>query len=127
MTRLADRLLEGCQPFRPSLVDPEEWESITRAQISKDRGKPLSGDEFRRLLPSIRSHLQKTELVATTKFDPKDLSGAPIFAADGVGLYALSLPSGTVFSDVIASMAPPFGKFFIEFQGVSNNEKWGWG
>jgi hypothetical protein len=62
------------------------------------------------------------------KFDPSVLNGVPIIAADDVALYARSLPEGTNFVDIVASMEPPFDRFFVEFQGVPKvGDSYHWG
>ncbi|THJ24509.1 MAG: hypothetical protein CAF45_004880 [Nitrospira sp. CG24E] len=68
------------------------------------------------------------QTVATVRFDPSTFVNTPIFAADDVAIYQESLPLGTTMPDVVASMAPPFDNFFIEFQGVPNKANlYAWG
>lgn len=128
MSRLADRILTECQPFRASLLDPGEWRTITRKHLEERAGRPLSHKEFARQLVAASSLFREGEPVGIPKFDPAALRGVPVFAADDVGRYVMALPKGTDFTDVVASMAPPFDKFFVEFQGVPNGlELHAWG
>lgn len=62
----------------------------------------------------------KGEPIATKDAPLFELEGIPVIAADDVGLYVSALEAGTEMSDVVASMAPPFDRFFIEFQRVPN-------
>jgi hypothetical protein len=48
------------------------------------------------------------------------LSGIPVIAADDVARYCAALPEGTDVADVVATMAPPFNRFFVDIQGVPN-------
>jgi hypothetical protein len=80
----------------------------------------VSEKEFQRRLLATSALTRAGEPVAIKRFDTKALDGVPIFAADDVGLYISSLPIDTDMTDVVAGMAPPFDKFFIEFQGVPN-------
>ena len=71
-------------------------------------------------LPAITAQIKQTEAVAIEEFDFNKLIGVPVFAADDVGLYTSSSSKGTKISDVVASMAPTFDRFFIEFQRIPN-------
>lgn len=121
MTRLADRMLLGCQSLRPSLVFGRDGlDSYLRWEMSKQSPKPLDEKEFERGLPIERAQLLSSEPLSSRQFDVTTLDGVPVFVADEVAIYALSLPEGTYIGDVVSSMAPPFDKFFVEFQGVGN-------
>jgi hypothetical protein len=69
---------------------------------------------------TVKKHFWEAEPHAVEDFDYTNLDGPPVIAADDVALYAHSLPTGGRMEDVVASMAPPFDKFFIEFQRVPN-------
>ena len=71
----------------------------------------------------LRSEFLQREPVSTEIFDPSELIGLPVIAADDVALYANSLPEGIHMADVVASMAPPFDRFFVEFQNVPSPQK----
>ena len=121
MTRLADRLLEGCQPARASMmVGRAEVDDFVRSQLSAQLKERTTPEQFDHLVSLQRKRFLAAEPVAKEKFDSSHLQGVPIFAADEVALYVNTLPQGTEFKDVVASMAPPFDKFFIEFQEVPN-------
>jgi len=66
--------------------------------------------------------------VATEDAPLSELERLPVIAADDVALYCSAFKEGTDVSNVVASLAPPFDQFFIEFQRVPN--QWGlhaWG
>ncbi len=68
------------------------------------------------------------EPVALEQFGVSTLQNCPVFAADDVAAYVESLPEGTDFADLVSSMAPPFKRFFVEFQGIPNSGRlhaWG--
>jgi len=67
-----------------------------------------------------KTYQNLNNITTKDKFNLSDLEGTPVFVADDVALYTSTLPKGTIFSEVVASMAPPFNKFFIEFQKVPN-------
>lgn len=48
------------------------------------------------------------------------LHDVPIFVGDEVAAYTASLPVGTDFTDIVLSLAPPFNKFFVDFQRAPN-------
>lgn len=129
MSRLIDRILDGCKPSRLSLmIGRDNFEEVLCNRLSQRIDKTLSDKEYQNALQRERMNFYGSEPVATEKFDFKSLSGIPVFAADDVGMYALSLSPGINFADVVASMAPPFDKFFIEFQHVPtpwNLHAWG--
>ena len=121
MTRLADRMLLGCQPLRPSLVFGRDGlDSYLRWEMSEQSPKPLNEKEFERGLSIERAQLLSSESLSSRQFDVTELDGVPVFVADEVAMYASSLPEGTYLGDIVSSMAPPFDNFFVEFQGVPN-------
>lgn len=59
---------------------------------------------------------------------PDSLNDVVVIAADEVGRYCDSLPSGTNIADVVTTLAPPFDRCFIEFQGAHNPvDAYAWG
>jgi hypothetical protein len=121
MARLADRMLEGCAPCRLSLlVSPEELDAAVRNFIVRKTSLPSDEPELEKLIQIERSRILREEPFGIERFDPSRFDNVPIFAADDVATYVDSLPLGTSIDDVVASMAPPFDKFFVEFQGVPN-------
>jgi hypothetical protein len=129
MARLADRMLEGCAPCRPSLlITPEERDEQLREMVLPHLNGPTSPEEIEKLIQRALAKLHQTEPVAKLTFSPSDLQNVPVFAADDVAVYVDSLPMGTQMTDIVASMAPPFDKFFVEFQAVPNSGKlYAWG
>lgn len=126
MSRLADRIRENCQPAKISLMyQPHELDNFIRQQAaaSPDYNK-VSKEEIDSIVQEGRAYFPSS----LEKFDKKNLNDIPVFAADDVAHYTSSLPQGTSMSDVVASMAPPFDKFFIEFQHVPNDKNfYAWG
>jgi len=114
MSRLIDRILKGCEKFRASLLDPVEWAKITNANLQEYSEVSVQDKKSTNQLPAITAQIKQAEPVAIEEFHFNELEGVPVFAADDVGLYTISLPKGTNISDVVASMAPPFGRFFIK-------------
>lgn len=53
-------------------------------------------------------------------FDASALEGVPVIVGDEVGLYCAQFPDGSDISDAVATLAPPFDSFWIEFQRVPN-------
>jgi hypothetical protein len=121
MSRLADRMLLRCEPSRASLLlSMVDVDQFLLKDLSEEFGEQLSDAEKHEMLEQRRARFIANEPISIDKFNPASLTGVPIFAADEVALYAKTLPFGTDMSDVVATMAPPFNKFFIEFQGVPN-------
>ena len=120
MSRLIDRIFKGCGTFRASLVDPVEWAQITKANLQEYSEGSVQDKKITNQLPAITAQIKQAEPVAIEEFDFNKLEGVPVFAADDVGLYTSSLPKGTNMSDIVASMAPTFDRFFIEFQRIPN-------
>jgi len=121
MTRLADRMLLKCYPARPSLMEGRSAiNDFLREEFLKQQDG-LHGQSVPDLETS-RARFYANEPVAKIKFQPDWLDKVPIFAADDVATYTSTLPLGTDFAFVVSSMAPPFDKFFIEFQQVPNTQ-----
>ena len=125
MSRLIDRIrAEGCQPLRASLFDgASELTDFLKRQIldaSLSANKPITSEELERRLQIARTNFKQSEPVSTEVLDIAELEGVPVFAADDVAIYIFSLPTGTNVADVVSSMAPPFNKFFVEFQNIPN-------
>jgi len=131
MSRLADRMRLECRPARPSLIEgASRLREFMEKKIVQDSESPMSSDELERRVSIEYSRFLASEPVSSRIIDSSTLDNTPIFAADDVATYVYNLPKGTDFADVVSSMAPPFDKFFIEFQQVPcpNNEQlnaWG--
>jgi len=90
----------------------------------------MSSDELERRIDILYREFMASEPISGKIVGPSMLDDAPIFAADDVATYVYNLPKGTDFGDVVSSMAPPFNRFWVEFQQVPcpNDDKlnaWG--
>jgi hypothetical protein len=75
---------------------------------------------------SVRDKLD--QITAKETFKLSDLEGSPVIVSDDVALYLSAYPKGINIKDVVATMAPPFNRFFIEFQNVPNEwDIYAWG
>ena len=127
MSRLVDRIRTcGCEPLRLSLIETGmSWsqDDVLRKhfleQVAKSN-KISSTAEIDRLVAAARENYSRNEPTSTELFDVGELENIPVFAADDVALYMNAQPEGTEISDIVSSMAPPFDKFFIEFQNIPN-------
>jgi hypothetical protein len=131
MSRLADRIRLECRPARPSLIGGgANIRQRIEKQILEQSKSPMSSDELERRVRTEYSKFVASEPISSKMTDSSMLDDTPIFAADDVATYVYNLPKGTDFRDVVSSMAPPFNKFWVEFQQVPcpNNEQlnaWG--
>lgn len=73
-------------------------------------------------IPESRPHPVET-------FDVSELSGIPVIVGDEVAYFCHEVyGQGGSISDAVATMAPPFDSFFIEFQGAPNSlDAYAWG
>ena len=123
MSRLLDRILTGCQPCRLSLMlRYDEFELATRSKLKEEHGSELD-DEAISAESKRWAALKANDPIAKDRFDFSQLTDVPVIAADDVAAYATSFPKGTNMADVVSSMAPPFDRFFVEFQKQPNNDK----
>jgi hypothetical protein len=110
MSRLLDRILTSCERFKVSMlydyfqlgIDSGEDEATARASASK---------------------ALKFEPIAVQDTPIAKLENIPVIAADDVALYFYAIGQGLNVSDLVASMAPPFDEFFVEFQRIPSS---GW-
>lgn len=117
MARLIDRILDGCQPLTlANILTPSERRMLWRGFHDKYADEADPSRHAEDALSAV------ARIKATEAFDADELKGVPVFAADDVGHYVASLPEGLDFTDVVNSLAPPFDKFFVEFQGVRNTD-----
>ncbi len=123
MSRLADRVaVDGCRALTAGMLhdagrDSGEVTAEFRAGLT-DRGVDPTPEAIR---SEIRTALTVAHRAsASVVFDADDLDGAVVIAADDAARYCLSLPAGTDLTDVVATVAPPFPKYWIEFHGVAN-------
>ena len=124
MERFIDRLRGGkLRPYTPDLLgDPVEYENTVREQVSeafilRNHRAPTMAE----LGQLTRFALEHSPVRGTERFSRALLSGIPVIAADDVARYCATLPAGTDVSDVVATMAPPFNRFFVDIQDVPNH------
>jgi hypothetical protein len=120
--RFIDRLRGGkLRPATPDVLsDPDEYEKEVREQISEmlllRKGYRATSAELRELTRHSVMHAFR----GVGEFDRALLAGIPVIAADDVARYCTALPEGTDVTDVVAAMAPPFNRFFVDIQDVPN-------
>ena len=95
-------------------IEREATVSWVLEQLRQQLGPNLPKE----MVARVRAH--EGEPIATKDAPLSELEGIPVIAADDVGAYVNALDKGTDMSDVVATMAPPFDQFFIEFQRVPN-------
>jgi hypothetical protein len=129
MSRLADRMLAGCQPCRLSLmIRREEFEVFARSELQQEHASSLDEEHISAAVRQRWTAFKANDPVAKERFDFGKITNVPVITADDVAAYAASLPEGTRMEDVVSSMAPPFDNFFVEFQHVPNAEEfYAWG
>jgi hypothetical protein len=119
MSRLADRIRLECRPARPSLVEGATMvREFIEKRIVEESKSPMSSHDLERRVNMLYGKFVASEPISSKIVGPSMLDDTPIFAADDVATYVYNLPKETNFVDVVSSMAPPFDKFFIEFQHV---------
>jgi hypothetical protein len=129
MTRLADRMLLGVEPFHlPEIVKADEMTGYLRNKILKKSLAPLDETELMHRVEIERERLLNLTMETSQKFDSSLWNRIPIFVADEVARYFFLLTPPIDYYDVVSSMAPPFDKFFVEFQNVSKiTDVYAWG
>jgi hypothetical protein len=129
MSRLIDRIITGRQPVRLSLIqNRDDMMDGFRAEARKQLGNDAKEEQVSQLATDVWAGFFRNEPIEKEPFDISRLADIPVIAADDVAAYGLSLPKGTRMEDVVACMAPPFERFFVEFQNVPNEAKlhaWG--
>jgi hypothetical protein len=90
----------------------ETRELLGQKMRSQRRRVPLPREVDAVLVDSLRRSGDSIQLDATV------LPGIPVISGDEAAAYVEALPAGKDLGDVIASVAPPFERFWIDFQGV---------
>lgn len=126
MSRLYDRVMaHGCVPLsardvmeraQPAL-DALRDGALQRLAVAL--GREPTTEEVAEDVVGILSALRTRR--SHEMLDPALLTDAVVIAADDVGDYFVNLPLGTNLTDVVSVVAPPFERFFVEFEHVSNN------
>ena len=128
IARLIDRILtEGIAPleFRDLAVADSGYAHL-RSQLKEDDGDMSE----RELDEAVAAFLLSLPRVADDPFDLDLLDGVPVIVADEVEHFCRdALDSPVSMADAVATMAPPFDRFWIEFQGVPNSfdDAYSWG
>jgi hypothetical protein len=116
MSRLLDRILTSCRRFRPSMLEDEAERRAFEAKALDQVRQKLGPHLPEHVVARVRARVG--EPISTEDAPLSELEGIPVIAADDVAAYVRSLEVGTELPDLVASMAPPFNQFFIEFQQV---------
>jgi hypothetical protein len=96
----------------------EEQLGEFRAKVREESGVSESEQRIEALARERLAEFLASEPTSKMPFHIRELAGIPIIAGDDVAAYFGSLPPGNQISDLVASMAPPFERFFVEFQNV---------
>lgn len=100
----------------------DELETSLLALAKEEMGADAEKEKLSARMREVLAGLYANDVVAKEIYDMRKLYNVPVIAADDVAAYALSMPKGTRMDDVVSCMAPPFEKFFVEFQNVPNDE-----
>jgi hypothetical protein len=106
-------------------------DAIRRNLIDQGDDEAAADDE---VVAKLARYASKHPPEVGPLFDVDSLIGLPVIAGDDVARYTGALDTRTEPLDVttqVASMAPPFDRFWIEFVGVadpteSGIDSWGW-
>lgn len=131
---MIDRMLAGgAAPFTTAAIgDLAEFELVVQREIAdqlREEGADVTDDQIRDLAArAVRD--PKAVPRATDVFEVTSLETIPVIAADDVARYCAGLPDGTSIEDVVSSLAPPFDRFWVEFQrtpapNFDNLHAWG--
>jgi hypothetical protein len=128
MSRLYDRIRAfGCEAFRPFHLATYRGRAELRAAsrehiLATTEGQGMTEAEREKLADyagSVQAQVSN-DPIATEIFDPAELEGIPVFAADEVGVYCAELRRPVDVTEIVTTVAPPFEHFFVEFEGVEN-------
>jgi hypothetical protein len=115
MSRLLDRILTSCQPFKISMLFDQPFDKYFQNGIDSGEDEATArANAFRAL---------ELEPTAAEDAPRTNLENIPVITADDVAQYFYAIGRGLNVSDLVASMAPPFDEFFIEFQRIPSS---GW-
>jgi hypothetical protein len=133
MSRLYDRVMEhGCRRLNGADVQlvaqsqRDDYMDVIRETILEESGEALPEDQLSRL--NTRSIRFLSTYESTLSLSPDDVANATVLSAEEVADYWATLPVGTNILDVVASVAPPFQRMFVESQRRPNDfgfESWG--
>ena len=133
MPRFIDRLIaHGASPSTvASLTGPTDVETLAssiEAEWAEQHGEtPPPPAELERLVNWGRTHPPEVG----PSFDSSELVGVPVFAAEDVARYTDSLAHPLDITDEVATLAPPFDRFWIDVDGAPDPTNtglraWGW-
>jgi hypothetical protein len=122
VSRLYDRVVtEGCQPLTAGRLAAHGGllhDEDVRREIASRLAHPPSERELDRLVAASAGHAEAK--VVGPRLDPATLDEAVVVAGDDVARYFAEFPVGTALGDIVSSVAPPFPRFFVEFDGAPN-------
>jgi hypothetical protein len=122
VSRLYDRVVtEGCQPLTAGRLGAhggQYRDEDVRREIKAQLDRPASERELDRLVAAAVGRRETT--VVGPRLDPAELEETIVIAGDDVARYFAEFPLDTKVTDVVSSVAPPFPRFFVEFDGSPN-------
>ena len=127
ITRLIDRIFaSGVKPlaYRDLASTDPGYARLRNSLKERDGTSEEEMDE------AVTAFLSSLPVVVEDPFEIELLDGVPVIVADDVARFCYtSMEAGRQMSDAVATMAPPFDRFWIEFQGVSNrfDNAYSWG
>ncbi len=112
-------LAAGVAPFTTAaILEPAKFELEVRREIartSRERGTTLTDEQANTVAArAVRTPVAIPHAVET--FDVASVESIPAIVGDDVARYCYGLPDGTLIDDVVSSLAPPFDRFWVEFQ-----------
>lgn len=133
MSRFIDRLIaHGASPSTVASLTGatpiEALEESIEAEWHKRSGAAPLPVEERRALAS-RANMHPPEVGPA--FDSSELIGIPVIAAEDIARYTASLAQPLDVTDEVATIAPPFDRFWIDVDGAPDPthtglRAWGW-
>src|SRR5581483_9231996 len=120
MSRLYDRVLDDCGPFRFSdLESPRALERFL-GRVAKDHlADELHFDQDMDDESLGRLFLGGRVPTGVRRVDRTAFRGIPVLAADEVAAYCEALPLDTSVEDLVGTVAPPYPRVFVECQPPS--------
>jgi len=120
------RRLNGADVQRVARSQCDDHMDVIRETVERESGA-ISEYDLTRLDAQANRLLSTYE--STLSLSPGDVANAIVLSAEEVADYWATLPVGTNMLDVVASVAPPFQRMFVESQRRPNDllgfESWG--
>jgi hypothetical protein len=114
----------GCRPLTARIIAEygvpsfEEFRQGSRREIEARTGRSLSDEEAAEAFLTGLTELESSR--APDPLDSSEIESAVVIVGDEVGHYFASL-QGTNLTDVMSVLAPPFERFFVEFDRIPNS------